>query len=121
MPKRAYMFIFIEPIQETPACDEVLCVSTYVVPNEDNPSGGHLARASGRGRAHVTFTVPPTAKAFIPTPSGKLRKEPQSIAWRDAQAVRIVAAGAKQNRRGDQIVGVAVSKTVVQLQPTPVP
>jgi hypothetical protein len=119
MPKRAFMFVWIQPIQSTPACASLLCVPTTVVPDESNPTVSGLARASGRGRALVTFTMPTSFQAYIPSPSGKLTKQPQPVAWQQGQALQMVVAGAKENRRGDEIVGVAGTKTVVQVQPTP--
>jgi hypothetical protein len=117
MPKRALMFVSIQPIQSTPACENILCVPTFVVPDESNPTSGRLARVNGHGRAEVTFTMPASFQAITFSPSGKASKEPQEISWQNNQAVQVTVAGARLNHRGDQITGVAGTKTLVQVPP----
>jgi hypothetical protein len=121
MPKRGFAVVEIQAIQSTPACEPVLCIPTLVVPDE-HAHDFHFVKTGRRGKVSATFTMPATFEAFSELPSGKFAKGgPQQFPWRNDQAVQVIVWGGKVNRRGDQITGVAGTKTTVQVPPGPSP
>jgi hypothetical protein len=117
MPKRAILFVLLQPIQNTPACAEILCFPTYISPSELDPNA-KPAFTSGHGRAEIDFTMPTYFEGF-PLTGSKLPKHPQRYPWRDHQAIQVVAAAARVNKHGDQTTGIDATKTFVQLPPPP--
>jgi hypothetical protein len=117
MPKHAYLFVEVGPVQNSPACEHILCVPTFIAP-DPNAQRAHFVRTNGRGRALINFTMPGTFEGWAELPSGKLSKVRQ-FPWQNGQAVQVIAAGAHINQHGDQITGVAAAKTSVQVPPPP--
>jgi hypothetical protein len=121
MPRRAPVFAFITPIQNSAQCDgaHVICPVQYVAGDpaaagvKINPikRTGPLKKinTSSSGHAELNFTMP---SEFLGIPFGAgLKRYP----YLNLQAIRIVAFAIVRKDRRTQVIGKAKTKTFIQV------
>jgi hypothetical protein len=111
MPPRARVRVFIEPPPTTPECGQLY----FCDPAHTSPAPGYPAyRASGKGRALLTFVMP---SSYFLEADPLRRGDRREVRFANGQAVHVDVDGARRYKRVKR-VGFGFARAVVQLPPS---